>query len=381
MGATQPRVVDAMRWTWARPALVLVLLDAVVVGSLGAVISGGDALWFRTAGSGMLGHRFFDVFEASGLQIGPVYLVVLGLLDRVARLLHLPELFTLAAVQSAAVAWLAVWTARRAARAVQMPVLPAQWAVGLVLVLGGFLAEGVGNGHPEEIAVALILANAGLSAASGRHVVAGVLVGLATGVKQWGAFGGGLVLLGGRRVRSTAIGAVVAAATAAALYAPFAIWGHIATFDFAWGIPRNTLLAHIGGWAGSSDWDLRLVQGAAAALTGAALAWRRRGSPLVPVVAAVAMRLFLDPLRLTYYSGPFVAVALIWLWSTGAPVVRRWRLAVTCSSPIVVLLPYMLRTGPLWWAGTVALVAGTAAVVWFDRRVSWPGSELARPLD
>jgi hypothetical protein len=380
LGATQPAFVRVLRWTWRHPVLVLVAVNAVLVGTLGAFTPAGDAAWFREAGSGMLGRHFFDVFEVSGLQIGPLYLVALGVLDRAVLWLHLPELFVLAALQSSAIAWFAMWTARRAALAARMPVRPAQWAIGAALVLTGHLALGVASGHPEEILVALVLANGALFAASGRHVVGGVLVGVATGVKQWGLFGGGLVLLGRRPLRAS-MGAVVALATTAAFYVPFAIWGHIATFEHDWGIPRDSLLAHLGGWVGTSDWDLRVVQGGLAGLTGAALASQRRCSALVPVLGAIAMRLFLDPLRLTYYAGAFVAVLVIWLWSTDQALVRRWRLAVTCLIPVAAAMPYLLHRGDasyvlhrntLWWLGTVALVGGTAAAVWLDRRATRP---------
>ncbi|GEL97159.1 glycosyltransferase 87 family protein [Cellulomonas terrae] len=367
LDAQHPRVHRAVRALWLRPVPFVIVLSVLAEGALGAVISGGDAAWFRDAGVDMVGPGFLDVFSQSGLQIGPLYLLALGLATRVLEALGLPVLFTLAAAQAAGVAWFALWTARRVAQAVGAAVLPVQWALGLTLALGGFLAEGIGNGHPEEILIGLLLANAALVTSSGRHALAGLLVGLATGVKQWGIIGAG-ILVHGRRLRGTVVGSLVVAGVVAAVYLPFALGGEMNTFDMAWGIPDSSLLATIAGWTGGSDWTLRLVQGAAAGLVGTAIAWRRRGSPLVAIIGVISTRLLLDPLRLTYYSGPLVAVGVLWMWTSDIPVVRRWRLAVTLCMPAVVLAPYLLPRPTLWHVGDVLLLLVPVACLVVEAR-------------
>jgi hypothetical protein len=355
LAAQRPRLHSMLRATWQRPVPVVIVLSILAEGALGAVIPEGDAEWFRLAGTGMIGPGFLDVFADRGLQIGPLYLAALGLATRFLELLHLPVLFTLAAAQAAGVAWFAMWTARRTARAVGAPLLPVQWALGLTLALGGLLAEGIGNGHPEEILLGLLLANAALSTRTGAYAVAGLVIGLATGVKQWGILGAG-VLVHGRRWRGTVIGSFVTLAVVLACYLPFALGGHMNTFDIAWGIRQNSLLAVVAGWAGSSDWALRIVQGAVSGLVGTAIAWRRHGSPLVAIIGVISTRLLLDPLRLTYYSGPLVAVGMLWMWTSDIPVLRRWRLPITLCTPAVVLAPYLVDKSVLWRAGDVLLL-------------------------
>lgn len=351
----RPRVYRLLRAAWLRPVPFVIALSVIAEGTLGAVIPEGDAEWFRIAGAGMIGPGFLDVFSDSGLQIGPVYLALLGLATRFLELLHLPVLFTLAAAQAAGVAWLAMWTARRTARAVGSPELPVQWALGLTLALGGFLAEGIGNGHPEEILLGLLLANAALSTRTGAYAVAGAVIGLATGIKQWGILGAG-VLVHGRRLRGVVVGSSVVVGIVLACYVPFAVGGEMNTFSMAWGIPDNSLFATVAGWLGASDWQMRVVQGAAAGLAGALVAWRRHGSPLVAIIAVISTRLLLDPLRLTYYSGPLVAVGVLWMWTTDIAVVRRWRLPVTLCAPAVVLAPYVLERSVKWHVGDVLLL-------------------------
>ncbi|WP_426592044.1 glycosyltransferase family 87 protein [Cellulomonas sp. McL0617] len=365
LATERPGIDRLLRATWRRPVPFVVVLSVLMEGFLGAAIVDGDADWFRHAGVAMIGPGFLDVFSDSGLQIGPIYLAGIGLAARLFAALGLPVVFMLSATQAAGVAWLATWTAGRAARITGTAQLPAQWAVGLTLALGGFLAEGVGNGHPEEILLGLLLANAALSAGRGRFAVAGVLIGLATGIKQWGIIGAG-VLLTGRRLRGVVVGSATLAAVVLSVYLPFALGGQVKTLDMAWGIPRGSMLGLIGGWVHGSDWTLRAIQGALAGAVGAAVSLRRRGSPLVAVALAISARLFLDPLRLSYYSGPLVAVVLLWLWTSDDRVLRRLRLPVTAAMPLLVLGPYVSPAWFFWPAGNVVLVVAPVALLVLD---------------
>lgn len=371
--ARRPRLHASLLGVWRRPVLVVVLLTTIIAGSMGAAIPTGDAAWFRRAGTGMLGTGFLDVLSDQGLQIGPVYLVTLGVATRVVTFLHLPLLFTLAAAQAAGLAWFAMWTVRRVAVTTGAPVLAGQWAVGLTLSLGGFLTESIGNGHPEELLLGLLLANAAVSAAAGRYAVAGVLIGLAAGVKQWGVIGAG-ILLSGRRLRGVVVGGAVLAVTVLAIYLPFMLGGDVRTFDMRWGFRQETLLGRIGIWTGLSDWALRCLQGAVAGAVGAIFAWQRRTSPLVAVIGVVAARLLLDPMRLTYYSGPLVAVVLVWMWASTADVVRRWRLVVTAVLPLVVLAPYLAPEAVVWIGGDILLALVPVVCFVIDRRAPRPMS-------
>jgi hypothetical protein len=373
---TRPALAGTLRATWRHPTAVTAGLAVVTAGAFAAVVPGGDAELFRDAGAGMLGPRLLDAFANPALQIGPLYLSVLGALTRVLDLAGSPLVtrVALAALQAALVVWCALGLVRRCARRNHVPHLPASWAVGLLLAVGGFVAEAIGNGHPEEILVGLLLAHAALWAAEGRGAVAGLVLGLAGGLKQWAAFGAAVLLLG-RRWRVVVLGAGVAVLVVVLLYGPFFAFGSVGTYGYRWAFDTRSVLGRLGAEWGLSDWGMRLIQGAAAGAAGAWAAWRRRHDPLVPVVVAIAVRLLLDPLRLTYYSGPLVAVLAAWAWTSTAPAVVRWRMPLTLMAPLTVVVPYLLPPDATWTAGTLLLVVGVAAVLAAGSRTGRP----ARP--
>src|SRR5665811_108757 len=102
---------------------------AVRPGLLGADNPGGDASWFREAGLSMLGPEVLDVFAAPGVQMGPVYLLFIGVLTTAVDAVGLPVLFTVAAVQAIGIAWFALFTTRRWAVELGAAPLRAQWGV------------------------------------------------------------------------------------------------------------------------------------------------------------------------------------------------------------------------------------------------------------
>jgi hypothetical protein len=353
-----------MRATSRHPDVITVVLAVVTAGGFAAVVPGGDAELFRDTGAAMIGPRFFDAFSVPGLQIGPVYLAVLGALTKLLDLAGSPMVtrVVLCAGQAALILWCALRLVSRSARRAGVPDLGARWAVGLLLAVGGFVAEATGNGHPEEMLVGLLLAHAALWAADGHGALAGLVVGLAGGLKQWAAFGGSVLLLD-RRWRGVAAGIGVVLVVATVSYAPFFLFGTVHTYDFRWGFDQRSVLGRLGAQWGLSDWALRVIQGAAAGLAAALVAGRRRHTALTAVVVAIAVRLLLDPLRLTYYSGPLVAVLAAWAWTCDRPSVVRWRLPATLVAPLLVVAPYVLPRDATWAAGTLLLVIALAVVL------------------
>lgn len=369
-----PRLARTLRALWVRPTTVVVVLG-LVIGVLGGVgRPEGDQVLFRAAGLSMLGPHFLDVFSDAWLQVGPVYLVLLGLGTALGTVLHLPPAaigICAAAAHGVLAAWLACLAARRAAEATGAPVRRSQWAVGLTLVVGGFLYNALVADHAEELILGLVLALAAVSAGRGRLVHAAVLLALATGVKQWAPTTGGM-LLAGRRVRASALAIAVFVVGVAVLYLPFKLWGDMQTFSIEWPFPDQTWLGRLPGMAGASDWMQRIVQGALAGLVGVAIAWRRYGSALVVVIGSIAVRLLLDPLRLSYYWTALVAVVLVWLWSSQAPDVRRARVALTLALVVLTLAP-MVPQGLWWHLETFAAIALPVFCLVAERR--------ARPTD
>lgn len=349
----RPRTARTARAVARRPVTVLVLLAAALGLACGFWTPDADQARFRLAGEAMLGPGFLDVFADSWVQIGPLFLLSLGAASAGLRALGVAPSVAgalIAAAEAAGLVALLLLLVRRASGS--RPALVAQWAVGGVVVAGGFLADVMLSDHPEELAVGLLLALAGLAGVRGRPGLAGLLVAAATGLKQWGPIGGG-VLLAGRGPRRVLVALGVCAAGVAVLYGPFRLWGEMHTFDLQWPFPEDSLLDRLAGWAGASDWTLRVVQGAVAGLVGAAVAVRRHGSVLVVVICAISARLLLDPLRLTYYWAPLVAVLLVWMWTTDVPAVRRVRGAVTVLLPLAPLVPYVLPYGAWWLLGDV----------------------------
>lgn len=386
LDTANPALARALRWTWEHPTLVLVAFG-VVIGILGGIgRPDGDQVRFREAGAGMIGPGFLDVFADSWLQIGPVYVLLLGLFTVVARALMLPEVAVgigAAAAHGVVVAWLAVSAARRAAQSTGAWVRRAEWVVGLAIVVGGFLYTSQTADHPEELLVGLLVVHAAVSAGRYRLIQAALLLVLATGVKQWAPTTGG-ILLAGRRLRASAVAIVVLVAGIALLYLPFKLWGEMNMFSLQWPFPKHTWLDRVPGLAGSSDWVQRIVQGLAAGLVGVAVAWRRHGSVLVAVIASVAVRLLLDPLRLSYYWVALAAAVLVWLWSSQAPVVARTRTWLTLLMLVVPFAP-LLPEGP-WWHFWTVLAIGIPvfclAAEWSARRTVAvaPGERQADPL-
>ncbi|WP_426592041.1 hypothetical protein ACPPVS_09570 [Cellulomonas sp. McL0617] len=354
--STNPRLAKVLRWTWARPMPVLIGIGLVVgvLGGLGR--TDGDQVLFRAAGVGMLGPGFLDVFANSWLQIGPVYLLLLGVFTVIVRLLQLPDAavgVAAAAAHGALVAWLTVSAARRAASATGAWARRAEWVVGLSIVVGGFLYTSQTADHPEELLVGLLVVHAAVSAGRSRLVQAALLLVLATGVKQWAPTTGG-ILLAGRRVRDSLVAITVLGVGIAVLYLPFKLWGDMNTFSLQWPFPDHTWLDRVPGMPGSSDWTQRVVQGLAAGIAGVGVAWRRHGSVLVAVIASVAVRLLLDPLRLSYYWVALAAAMLVWLWSSRSPGVARTRWWFTLLLPCLTFAPLVADT---WWWHLETLVA------------------------
>lgn len=363
--ARRPAVVRRLRWLSTHPGVVLLPWAGLMAGLLGADNPGGDAQWFRDAGLSMFGPDVFDVFSTPGLQMGPLYLLFVGMLAAAVRVVGLPVLFTVAAVQSMGIAWFALFTARRWAAELGADLRRAQWGVVAPMVFGGLLAESIGSGHPEEVFLGLLFANAALFAQQGKLARPGVLIGLATGIKLWGLLGAPILLIG-RRPRVVVVGALSIVAIAVACYAPFFLLGEVNTFDFTWGTTRTPVSFVTAAW-GWSDWALRLVQGAAVALVGCLVAWRRSGTALVVVLMIIATRLVLDPLFLTYYPGPFIVVALLWVWTSPVRMPMPWPVVASAAVPLTVVLPYVLPMMATTIASHAAIVAVVVAVLARER--------------
>jgi hypothetical protein len=115
-------------------------------------------------------------------------------------------------------------------------------------------------------------------------------------------------------VRDAAAGAGVAAAVAAALFAPFLLTGEFRMFDYGWEVSGATFAGLVLEPGSDFVWAFRLAQAAVAVAAGVAVARRLGWSPLsVPaaLLAAVTVRLALDPALFSWYWVSPLALVLV----------------------------------------------------------------------
>lgn len=369
LAATRPRLQRVLLWIWMHPAAVLLPLAVLVGGVAGFMRQDGDQVRFRAAGAAMLGPGVLDTFANSWIQVGPVYLAALGAWDRLGGLVGLPAGAigtSSAALQSLLIGVLALVVAGRAATLASAPVRRTQWIVGTVIVLGGLLNQAMYADHPEELLLGLVAALAAVEVGRGRRGLAALLLGLGAGVKTWTPVGAG-VLVHGHRFRAAALSSACLAGIVALTWGPFFLWGTVSTFDISWILPTGSWYEALAPSALTIGWGFRLVQAGVAGAAGALVALRRHGSVMAPVVVALATRLLIDPIRLSYYWTALAAVLVVWLWTTPTALGRRVRLVVTLALPVLTLQP-VLPTGAWWDAGTVICVGVLALCVVAERR-------------
>jgi len=242
----------------------------------------------------------------------------------------------------------------------------AQAVVGVLLLLNPVTIAAIRRGHPEELLTAALVVGATLAAIRSRPSLAGVLLGLALGTKQWALIGAIPILLAcgsGRRMRAALIAGVIAAA----LVVPMAMAdsGRFVT---------NTRAAQGGGahasrlslwWPVASTEQVKSNTPGGEVLTVRKLSrtwtfvarpvavivalmltlvfWRRRRG-LLPadtlglLALLLLLRCLLDPLDNDYYHAPFLICLIAWegLRVRGLPVlslVAAAGLWATISSP------------------------------------------------
>jgi hypothetical protein len=239
-----------------------------------------------------------------------------------------------------AVAWLALAIVRRMGR---RGCPASSRAIVLALCVANPVTfRALEIGHPEELLCAVFAIGAVLTAADGRTIVTGLLLGLALATKAWAVLAIGPVLLAlpARRLAALAIAGAVAAVVLApiVLFAP-----HVAALTTAatstgtafqpwqifWflGDPGHVVL---GGDGVPKPWGYRVAPEAllplthpfiAALVVPATLAWawlrrgdaRAGGEQLLALLALLfLLRCVLDPWNNVYYALPFLLALTAW---------------------------------------------------------------------
>ncbi len=303
------------RW---RPALRWRLAIVAVAALLIAVVDQGegpfDTLSFIRASRTLFSAHALDVFADRFLQVGPVQLVFCWLLAGVADLLHVDYTVVFGPVIEVASVLTVVLTLRRLRSALARPPSPAiELAVGLVFVAWDLASSAYLYGHQAQVAIPLLWLLAAVEARAGRWQRAGVLVGLSAGIETWGVLGLPL-LLAHLRPRDAVRSGALASVISLAWYAPFALFGTFRTGDFRWRVTPVSVLARWVTPGTTIGWGLRIGQGAAALAVASlvAVVLRRRPHALwVVPLAALVVRLALDPVNFSYYWVAPQTIALV----------------------------------------------------------------------
>lgn len=275
-------------------------VTTVVTAALTLGADTGDLPFFVHAADDLFSTAWADAYANPDLQVGPIQLLLLALVDAAANALSVSTFTLLAFVVPLAVTGLLLFVLRR--------LLPERSP--LVLLFAGVTAAALGipayayvDGHMAQAVVPLLWLLAGLKARDGHTLAAGALVGVSAGFELWGMLGV-VVLLLAPRLREAVAGAGVQVAVVAALFAPFVLAGEFRTFDYAWVVNGDTLLSLVVEPGTDFTWWMRLGQGGTALAVGAALIWPLRRTThalwLGPLVV-VATRVALDPVRYPWY--------------------------------------------------------------------------------
>jgi hypothetical protein len=285
-------------------AWLLPLGTAAIVAAFGTR-DPADLPYFVHTARTLLSARWADTFADPSVQVGPLFLLFVGLGDR------LGGLDFLAYAVEVGVAGLVVFVVGRALRGRPHRVA-AQTVAGLAAVALGLTADAFGYGHPAQVVVPLLWILAALDAREGRTVRSGALLGLSAGLELWGVLGAPVLLLArGRRRALSAL--ATQAAVVAAVYLPFVIAGNFRMFDYRWKVEGWTLVHFVLDPGSDFPWTLRLLQGAAVLAVGSVLALSLRRSEravwVVPL-GIVAVRVLLDPTDYSWYWLGAEAVAL-----------------------------------------------------------------------
>jgi hypothetical protein len=280
-----------------------------------------DLPYFAHAARTLLSGDWADTFADPSLQVGPLQLLVVGIADRIGGLGLLAYLLEigLAALTVFTVGRLLEGRAHRAA---------IQAVAGLAVVVLGITDAAYTYGHPTQVAIPLVWILAAVDAREGKTVRAGALLGLAAGFEVWGVLGFPVLLLAPAATRALR-GVAAQAAVTSALFLPFVLFGDFRMFDHAWRVEGWTLVRFVVPAGSEFPWGLRLLQGTAALLIGAALALalRRTDRALWAVpLGVVATRILLDPTVYSWYWLGLETLALVAALELATSLRRRWSL-------------------------------------------------------
>jgi len=289
------------------PGVALVVL--AVLG--GAALSGwvlhdttmSDAGGFAAAGRLMVSSGWRHTYDDPWVQAGPFELLIC----LVCRTLG-------ATARGASIAMNLLGAV--ALLGVARHVLGRRWDsllfVGCGALVLGVILDLAETGHPSELFIALTWLLAARAARREQVLLAGILLGTSAGFETWGLLAAPVLFLL-PRFRQTVSAGIVALVVVGTIYAPFALGGDFHMFDLHWDTAGG-LPARLFGEHSHFTWPMRLAEAVLVVSFGSALALtlRRRTAATWIVPAATSMcRVFLDPVRYSYYWDTSLVLMLI----------------------------------------------------------------------
>ena len=355
----------------------LVVAVYLLVAFVGQYVNGpgGDAFIFSSAGDTLLSRHWADTFAGSTLQSGPIFVLLEGIGLRLSSTAGWPFWVGGGLVTALAGALLMVVACRTVFAVYRLDRRTAaarEFGACLVFALTGGLWVVAMYAHPDDLLVTLLLLIAASRAAAGRHGQAGVIFGLAVGVKLWALIAVAVLLVRASR-RASLQAALTAAATIALCYGPFIAFGRFEMFKGSWEIEHDAplnLLFHDGT---GFTWQLRLFQALLGTTVGLVVLFRTRGRNcavwLVPV-AAIAARLLVDPRNIPYYYPPLLLCLLLGQWASGRLTTFGSTL-VTGSWMVLTLAVFATTSGVVasWWVVVFCVGIVVLAIRYGSREV------------
>lgn len=300
-------------------AWLLPLGAAALVAGLGTR-DPADLPYFVDAARTLLSADWAGTFFDPALQVGPVFLAIVGVADLIGGLGFLSYV-----TQVGVIALLVFTVGRLLQGRTHRPA--AQALAGLLAVALGVTADAYSYGHPAQVVVPLLWILAALDARAGRVTRAGVLLGVSAGFELWGALGAAVLLLA-PSAWTALRGFTAQALVTVTLYLPFVVAGDFRMFELRWKVEDWTLVRFLIPAGSDFPWTLRVVQGAVAVAFGAALAFALRRSPravwAVPL-GVVAVRILFDPALYSWYWLALETIALGAAAELATSVRSRWQ--------------------------------------------------------
>lgn len=263
---------------------------------------------FGAAADTLLSAGWADSFTDADVQVGPLHLLLLGLLRSAARALDVQHRLLVAVATQIGVA-LGAMAVLRAVSGRRAPLQ--ETVVGIATVVGGLGWVAYISGHPEEVAIGLLWTWASVRARTGDGLASGAILAAAAALKLAGLLGLPLLLLLPAERRKVAL--VTCGVSLVCVYAPFFIWGDVATFSYAWSV-ESAVLSLLLPAVSEFPWWMRALQAAITVALGSCVAIfmaTRAGIVWLLPMVLLAIRVLLDPMPHYYLWTPFEVLALI----------------------------------------------------------------------